>query len=182
MRNPLPVFQAKERRIQTARGMRPSICAEVCNYRRRSRRTTEMVFEKGGKLMYDELVKRLRYKDSAFDYDGRPDIACDYEQAADAIGERCQQVDKLAAEAARLYAKQPRWIPVTEALPECDFGAEVGNVEWISCGMVHAGCFGRGGKYRDAYFRTWTDAGEGMDAKDADCWRAVTLPEPPKKE
>lgn len=79
-------------------------------------------------------------------------------------------------------ANQPRWIPVTERLPECYLGAEVGNIEWISCGMVHAGCFGRGGKYRDAYFRTWTDAGEGMDAKDADYWRAVTLPEPPKEE
>ena len=78
--------------------------------------------------------------------------------------------------------KFPRWIPVTERLPECDLGAEVGNIEWISCGMVHSGCFGRGGKYRDAYFRTWTDAGEGMDAKDADYWRAVTLPEPPKDE
>jgi hypothetical protein len=75
----------------------------------------------------------------------------------------------------------PRWIPAAERLPECDLGAEVGNIEWISCGMVHAGCFGRGGKYRDAYFRTWTDAGEGMDAKDADYWRAVTLPQPPKE-
>ena len=77
--------------------------------------------------------------------------------------------------------KESRWISVKERLPECDLGAEVGNIEWISNGMVHAGCFGRGGEYRDAYFRTWTDAGEGMDAKDVDCWRAVTLPEPPKE-
>ena len=35
--------------------------------------------------MYEELIKRLREKAGAFDYDGRPDIACDYEQAADAI-------------------------------------------------------------------------------------------------
>ena len=33
----------------------------------------------------DELVRRLREKAGAFDYDGRPDIACDYEQAADSI-------------------------------------------------------------------------------------------------
>lgn len=33
----------------------------------------------------DEIVKRLREKAGAFDYDGRPDISCDYEQAADAI-------------------------------------------------------------------------------------------------
>lgn len=74
-----------------------------------------------------------------------------------------------------------RWIPVTERLPECEVGAEIKNVEWISHDMVFAGCFGRGGKYRDAYFRTWTDTTEGIDAKDADCWRVVTLPEPPKE-
>lgn len=48
------------------------------------------------------LVKRLREKAGAFDYDGRPDIACDYEQAADAIEE----------------LSKPCWIPVTERLPE----------------------------------------------------------------
>jgi uncharacterized protein YqeY len=37
--------------------------------------------------MYDDLIKRRREKAGAFDYDGRPDIACDYEQAADAIEE-----------------------------------------------------------------------------------------------
>lgn len=81
--------------------------------------------------------------------------------------------------AADVEPKQ-RWIPVTERLPECEVGAEIGNVEWISHDMVFAGCFGRGGKYRDAYFRTWTDTTEGIDAKDADCWRVVTLPEPQK--
>ena len=80
--------------------------------------------------------------------------------------------------AADVEPKQ-RWIPVTERLPECEVGAEIGNVEWISHDRVFAGCFGRGGKYRDAYFRTWTDTTEGIDAKDADCWRVVTLPEPP---
>ena len=74
------------------------------------------------------------------------------------------------------------WIPVTERLPECEVGEEIENVEWISHEMVFSGCFGRGGKYRDAYFRTWTDVTEGIDAKDADCWRVVTLPEPPKDE
>lgn len=76
---------------------------------------------------------------------------------------------------------KPQWIPVTERLPECEWGAEVGNIEWISCGMVFAGCFGRGGKYRDAYFRTWTDGTEGIDAKDADYWRQIQIPEPPKE-
>lgn len=40
---------------------------------------------------YAELVKRFRDKAGAFDYDGRPDIACDYEQAADAIEELIMQ-------------------------------------------------------------------------------------------
>ena len=115
--------------------------------------------------MYKTLVAALR---NVSEYDsGYAKLMYD---AADAI------------EALSKTEKTTQWIPVTERLPEGDLGAEVGNIEWISCGMVHSGCFGRGGKYRDAYFRTWTDAGEGMDAKDADYWRAVTLPEPPKEE
>ena len=43
--------------------------------------------------MCDKFVKRLREKAGAFDYDGRHDIACDYEQAADAIEELQQQVE-----------------------------------------------------------------------------------------
>ena len=139
--------------------------------------------------MYDDFVNRLREKADAFDYDGWVETAIDYEQAADAIEELIKDRDNWKATAKEEHEMYwhwfdnyqrdvSRWIPATERLPECDLGAEVGNIEWISCGMVHAGCFGRGGKYRDAYFRTWTDAGEGMDAKDADYWRAVTLPEP----
>lgn len=140
--------------------------------------------------MYEELVTRLR---RMLDWE-----LCDYDhnfkfadetiaEAADAIEELDKLLDGVSADNDSLCEKiermqKPRWIPVTERLPECDLGAEVGNIEWISCGRVYAGCFGRGGKYRDAYFRTWADAGEGMDAKDADYWRAVTLPEPPKEE
>jgi hypothetical protein len=132
--------------------------------------------------MYDELIQRLRADEIPLD-----ELARIMHEAADAI-ERLSNAGSaygrgwtLGYDAGREENK-PRWIPVTEALPECDLGAEVGNIEWISCGMVHAGCFGRGGKYRDAYFRTWTDAGEGMDANDAEYWRAVTLPEPTKEE
>jgi len=146
--------------------------------------------------MYGKLVKEL--KDSAEWADhlallmGRADgdtLAPIMRQAADSIEELCglcasqsKDCSEAVAKYLELWAKQPCWIPVTERLPECDLGAEVGNIEWISYGRVYAGCFGRGGKYRDAYFRTWTDAGEGIDAKEADYWRAVTLPEPPKEE
>lgn len=134
--------------------------------------------------MYDDLIQRLRY---AASYDERIVIQ-DCKDAADVIEEMSKkyfesEVDNtnltgwLAEEHARHL-----WIPVTERLPECEWGAEVGNIEWISCGMVFAGCFGRGGNYRDAYFRTWTDGTDGIDAKDADYWRAIQIPKPPKEE
>lgn len=128
--------------------------------------------------MYDELVKNLRKVESG-----------EYCAVASTEDFPVMQFVKDAADVIedldnRLnlhrQGKIGHWIPVTERLPECDLGAEVGNIEWIICGMVHAGCFGRGGRYRDAYFRTWTDAKEGIDAKEADYWRAVTFPQPPK--
>lgn len=109
---------------------------------------------------YMELVNRLRTLTTL------PATNALMQEAADAIEE----------------LSKPHWIPVTERLPECEWGAEVGNIEWISCGMVSAGCFGRGGKYRDAYFRTWTDGTEGIDAKDADCWRSIQIPESLKEK
>lgn len=130
----------------------------------------------GCRMQYNELVEAT-HSENLYR------VRCTAEDAADAIEELQRQIDAwVEPERKALIKSLPKWIPVTERLPECDLGAEVGNIEWISCGMVHAGCFGRGGKYRDAYFRTWTDAGEGMDAKDADYWRAVTFPEPPKEE
>jgi hypothetical protein len=70
--------------------------------------------------MYDKLVRLLKDRAECFDYDGWVDTAILMSQAADAIEERCQQVDKFAEEAARLYAKQPKWIPVTERKPKTD--------------------------------------------------------------
>ena len=133
--------------------------------------------------MYDELVNRLR--DFAVELRKAEDalLVRDAAEAIEELSERVgESIPKDDAEIIIAEVAKPRWISVTERLPECDLGAEVGNIEWISCGMVHAGCFGRGGKYRDAYFRTWTDAGEGMDAKDADYWRDVTLPQPPEED
>ena len=114
--------------------------------------------------MYELLVKRLRQKHMEYIATGDEMPGRIFLKAADAIEE----------------LSKPRWIPVTERLPKCEKGTEVGNIEWINCGMVFAGCFGRGGKYRDAYFRTWTDATEGIDAKDADYWRPCQIPEPPR--
>lgn len=139
-------------------------------------------------MMFEALVARVRYHIQKANFMGLKEAESTLllGESADAIEELSKLVDesipKDDAEIIIAEVAKPRWIPVTERLPECDLGAEVGNIEWISCGMVFAGCFGRGGKYRDAYFRTWTDGGEGMDAKDADYWRAVTPPEPPKEK
>lgn len=123
--------------------------------------------------MYEVLISHLR--------DCAKHDPCEntFTEAADAIEDL---IAALTASNEVIAKGRDKWISVTEMLPECEWGAEVGNIEWISNGMVHAGCFGRGGKYRDAYFRTWTDAREGIDAKEADYWRAVTLPEPPKED
>ena len=75
--------------------------------------------------MHDDLVKRLREAAKISDAlavllpnsEGNA-MAKLYRQAAGAIEERCQQVDKFAEEAARLYAKLPSWIPASERLPE----------------------------------------------------------------
>lgn len=131
---------------------------------------------------YAALVERLR------DGTGIPVLQALMTEAADAIEELQNKLSlsdetgkALLHTAHKLLDEVPRWVPATERLPECEWGAEVGNIEWISHGIVSAGCFGRGGKWRDAYFRTWTDATEGMDAKDAECWRIVQLPKPPKE-
>ena len=106
----------------------------------------------------DELVKRLREKAGAFDYDGRPDIACDYEQAADAIEE----------------LNKPRWIPATERLP--DYGTTV---------LVYGS---QGGIYTARYERARAEWGRDswwkLNSKSHICnpthW--MPLPQPPKED
>jgi len=130
--------------------------------------------------MYEELVKQLREEGNWLGFTER--LRNLFNNAADAIEELSREVDIDNAAMTAMDAAMPRWISVTERLPDCFDGEEIGNVEWISHGTVYAGCFGRGGKWRDAYFRTWNDDTEGIDAYDAECWRIVTLPEPPKEE
>lgn len=130
--------------------------------------------------MYEELVKRLR-SHNGWALNKTLDEAADAIEELSNAGSIYGEAWTLGYDAGR-DENSPRWISVTERLPECEWGAEVGNIEWISCGMVFAGCFGRGGKYRDAYFRTWTDGTEGIDTKDADYWRQIQIPEPPKGE
>ena len=82
-------------------------------------------------MSYDELVKGLREKAERFDYDGWIDTAIWFEKAADVIEELEKDVarakewasfwEKEANEALKKFqvavASKPRWIPVTERLP-----------------------------------------------------------------
>lgn len=78
--------------------------------------------------MYDDLVKRLR---DAASYDERIVIeTC--KEAADAI-ENTSKAYQMMAEAYEAEVTKSNWIPVTERLPECEWGAEVGNIQQIPC-------------------------------------------------
>ena len=122
--------------------------------------------------MYDELAKRLRDRASAFAYDGRPDIACDYEQAADAI----EKLDNWNwwAKADKLIKmlETPHWIPVTEQLPEktgkylvCGQWRGKPVETWI-CELI---TFGN--------IKGWTN-----EARNPAVTYWMPLPEPPKEE
>jgi hypothetical protein len=77
----------------------------------------------GGKLMYDELAKRVRQvaEEVCDDYDVDPYIAEQrsfvIEEAADAIEEMQGKYFLMKKTAEWLAEKVPRWIPVSERLP-----------------------------------------------------------------
>ena len=73
-----------------------------------------MVLEKEGKLMYDELVKRLRA--SADNHHEKCD-GCPYEEDYPCCVDCLDKMHKEAADAIEELSK-PCWIPVTERLPE----------------------------------------------------------------
>lgn len=136
--------------------------------------------------MYEELVKRLRERAECFDYDGRPDIACDYEEAADAIEELSRTHDADAKEIEWLkkclqdLPKPPRWISVEERLPEQRINQNTLDFEYALCattfGDVRPYKYGRRIGQGDAHF--WNGAGY----VDAYVTHWMPLPEPPKEE
>ena len=91
--------------------------------------------------MYDELVKSLRVCGKALEDAVYPDWDVSlYTRAADAIESMSEAYDKLSRHMDDLAALMPRWIPVSERLPEIrkvvliTDGVDVGtgwvNQEW----------------------------------------------------
>lgn len=69
--------------------------------------------------MHDELVVRLRNKAGGLEYDGWVDTAAILEEAADAIEELSRAQEQWIEQERKMLLKSiPRWIPVTERLPE----------------------------------------------------------------
>ena len=126
--------------------------------------------------MEDEQVKVLREKAGAFDYDGRPDIACDYEQAADAIEDLSKRVDesipKDDAEIIIAEVAKPRWIPVTERLPFAESG-DVSEKVLVTDGQDMAIAEWFNFEMCEPY---WSYTGMG----DITHW--IPLPQPPEEE
>lgn len=118
--------------------------------------------------VHEDLVKRLGEKAGAFDYDGRPDIACDYEQAADAIVEVSDKLAIAEEDKIKLFCQIPRWIPMTERLPDAIEDVLI-YVEWTGVS---------GAKYREIWL---TDLESVLYQGDKPiAW--MPLPEPPKEE
>ena len=77
--------------------------------------------------------------------------------------------------------EQPKigaWIPCNERLPECEWGAETEALlyQHKGTGIIEVGYYGRGGKFRDSYFRHYRNSTDGFDSDDVVAWQP--LPEP----
>ena len=110
--------------------------------------------------MYDELVKRLRNRRICIQQSGSLDDFPLLQQAADAIEE----------------LSKPRWIPVTERLPENDQDVLV-MVHWRDY-PENTMCYGR--KYKTRWYLWNGELGELIKGFDITHW--MPLPQPPKEE
>jgi hypothetical protein len=113
--------------------------------------------------MYDELVKRLRKLSGT-------DNLSEFDEAADAIESMSEAYDKLSRHMDDLAALMPRWIPVSERLPEARDHV-----------IVYAGFFQPFNEvsYIDAEGK-WRFAYDDTEVPIVTHW--MPLPEPPKEE
>ena len=131
----------------------------------------------------DEMVKHLREKADAFDYQGWVETAIDYELAANIIEElskRANEWELLAESWQKAYEglknRMPRWISVTEQLPEKNqiVVAHEGKGTW-DFGMFRGISASGNPEYWHWKKNTFKHVKWWMPKDDA-------LPEPPKEE
>lgn len=74
---------------------------------------------------------------------------------------------------------KPQWIPCSDRFPECENGSESKEAvlfQLRDTGTIEVGYYGRGGKYKDSYFRSYRDRYEGFSSDCVIAW--MPLPEP----
>ena len=143
--------------------------------------------EIGGLTMYDELVKKLRHCGNTisclyclyWDGCGGSKEGCggskeDLTQAANAIEELSHDIDIMNAANIALYGALPRWIPVTERLPEHSYGESNSVLTVSSLGTMRVLYFD-GGNWCYPTGEALTTAGKFPVTH----W--MPLPQPPKE-
>lgn len=139
--------------------------------------------------MHDDLVKRLReihpeeFGD-AWDFA----FACQQtmREAANAIEELCglcaslsKDCSEAVAKYLELWAKQPRWIPVTERLPtEDDYMPCYENYDGAVLWYTNSGVMGLGWYYDST--GNWSDMENCFPPGKVTHW--MPIPKPPKEE
>lgn len=82
------------------------------------------------------------------------------------------------AECIKAVEEQPKiggWIPCSERLPECEWGTETEALlyQHKGTGSIEARYYGRGGKFRNSYFRHYRNSTDGVDSKDVIAWQPL---------
>lgn len=82
---------------------------------------------------------------------------------------------RTAEALAKSIPKIGGWIPCSERLPECEWGAETEALlyQHKGTGSIEVGYYGRGGKFRDSYFRHYRNGTDGVDSKDVIAWQPL---------
>ena len=124
--------------------------------------------------MYEDIVRRLRKMVKAHKeiYGGSTEESVAIEKAADVIEELKRDLDfAIRAEAAAVKACTPRWIPVTERLPERFIPVIVFGDGVVGCGDFV-------GFAEPAHCASWDC--DTSEIETVTHW--MPLPEPPKEE
>lgn len=137
------------------------------------------VLTEKGKTMYDELVKALRETDFS---DGCPCVAeplckdkdCIIIQAADAIEDLQGRAKVLEKVADKWRETVPKWIPVTERLPEHEYGESTSVLTVDLYGVMRVTYFD-GGNW------CWQSGEALTTTRVAPITHWMPLPEPPKE-